>query len=106
MADYKQTTVAGTLWNRFGRIEIDNTRNGVPSIVCAEQSVIILGSNEIVKEVGTLRFDFDATAEFPILDPVTNTVQNDDWLEALPKGMRTYVLIYSYVLSQASLRDV
>ena len=105
MADYKQSSVTGTLWHRFGRIEIDNPRNGTPSISCTEQAVLSVGGDEVAREVGTLRFDFDAAADFPLLDPATNEMQDESWLAALPRGMRAYVLIYSYVLSQAAIRD-
>ena len=105
MADYKQSTVSGTQWHRFGRVEINNPRNGTPSISCSEQAVLSVGGGEVVREVGTLRFDFDPSADFPLLNPDTNEVQNESWLAALPKGMQAYVLIYSYVLSQAAIRD-
>lgn len=105
MAEYKQSAIAGTQWHRFARIEIDNPRNGTPSISCSEQSVLSVGGDEATREVGTLRFDFDAAADFPLLDPATNEEQGESWFATLPKGMRAYVLIYSYVLSQAALRD-
>ena len=105
MADYKQSSIAGVVRNRFGRVEIENPRNGLPSVSCIEHQVVNLGSEEIVREVGTLRFGFDANADFLILDPATNTIQDEVWLSSLPKGMQTYVLIYSYVLAQAALRD-
>lgn len=105
MADYKQTNVTGTRWHRFYRIEIDNPRNGTPSVSCAEQEVVNFGADEGAREVGTLRFDFDPAADFPILEPATNGVQDAAWLASLPMGMQAYVLIYSYVLHQAALRD-
>ena len=106
MSDYKQTNIAGVLWHRFGRVEIENPRNGVPRISCSEQQIVNVSGEEVVRDVGTLRFDFNPNADFPILDPSTNVVQNEVWFTSLPKGLQTYVLIYSYVLHQANLRDV
>lgn len=105
MAEYRQANVSGVIWHRFARIEIDNPRGGIPTIACAEHAVISADGEEVTRDVGTLRFDFDSAANFQILDPSTNDVQSASWLAALPLGMQTYVLIYSYVLYQAAIRD-
>jgi len=100
MADYKQTSIAGQQWNRFSRVVIDNPRNAAPSVICVEQEVIALEAGEVVRDVGNLHFPFDPSAEFPILNPVTNEPTG-----ATATGAQVYALVYGYVMSEAAKRD-
>lgn len=99
MADYKESTVAGTKWHRFSRVVIDNPRNAAPSVICVEQEVIALGSNEIMRDIGNLNFQFDPAFSFNTLNPVTGAVTGT------ATGAQALALVYSYVMAQAALRD-
>lgn len=98
--DYKQTEVTGQAWHRFSRVVIDNPRDQAPSVVCVEQEVIALESGEIVRDVGNLNFGFDPTAQFPLLNPLTNEPTGQ-----YASGAAVYALVYSYVMAEAAKRD-
>lgn len=100
MADYQEANVSGKSWHRFGRIVIDNPRNGVPTILCVEQEVTSLGEKEIVRDIGNLGFVFDPNAVIPILDPTTMQPTGQTI-----SGTELYVSIFSAVMQQAAIRD-
>lgn len=100
MAEYKETSVAGTLWNRFSRVVIENPRSGNPYIHCVEQEVLNAGEKEIVRDIGNLGFSFQQDYEFDLLNPLDNTPTGEK-----AKMSDVYVLVYSCVLSKAKERD-
>ena len=100
MADYKQTTIAGQRWNRFPRIVIENPRSAAPTVLCVEQEVIALEAGEFVRDIGNLNFPFDPSAQFPIINPLTN-----EPVGAMASGGDVYALVYSYVMNEAAKRD-
>lgn len=100
MADYKQTTIAGDLWHRFGGIHISNPRPGQPTVLCVEQEVLALPTGELIRDVGNLGFIFDPSAEFKILNPITNEPTG-----AYATGAQVYALVFSYVMAEAAKRD-
>lgn len=99
--DYKETTVVGSRWHRFGRVVINNPRGGFPSVSCVEQEVLSIGeAEEIVRDVGNLDFAFNASEEIPVLDPLTMQ----------PTGITAtmgdvYTLVFSAVMAKAKARD-
>lgn len=102
MADYKETEVAGTSWQRFSRVVIENPRNGAPSVLCVEQRVTNLGEDqpEIIQDIGNLGFPFDPAAVIPVVNPETMEPTGETIT-----GMDIYVGIYSYVMMMAAARD-
>lgn len=98
--DYKQSTISGTTYTRFGGIDIHNPLGQQPSVRCSEQSVILTTGDPVVREVNILHFPFNATETFDILDPTTNTSTG-----ATATGAQVYALVYSYVLHEALKRD-
>jgi hypothetical protein len=62
MADtpnYKESTVTGSSWVRAYNVSINNPYGGLPSIEFKEQKVVQLDGEQIYKDCGTLRVDFN-----------------------------------------------
>ena len=101
MSDYKETTLAGTAWNRCHQITIENVRNTPPAVHFAEERVIALDDGqEIRQHIGVLDVPYDPAKAIPLLDPATG----------LPTGESTtygaaYVILYSAYIAAALERD-
>ena len=101
MSDYKESTIAGTVWQRCHEIVVSNTRGAVPRIQFFEERVIALeGAGEIRQTLGPLEVAFDPALVVQILDPTTGqpTGASATYGEA-------YVLLYSAYLAAALARD-
>lgn len=101
MPDYKESTVAGTTWQRCCQIVIDNTRGAAPSVRFDEEEVLALADGrEIKRALGALALPFDPARSIPLRDPVTG---------ALTGGATTYgaayALLYSAYMAAAEARD-
>lgn len=59
MADYKESSVAGTSWQRAVRVVVENPYGGAPSVNIVEEKVINLGDSVITKLCGNLTTTFD-----------------------------------------------
>lgn len=60
MADYKESSVAGTSWQRATRVVIENPYGGTPSVNIVEEKAINLGEQVISNLSGNLSTQFDA----------------------------------------------
>ena len=105
MTTYVPTAAAGTQYNRFRKIIIDDSvdANGnqlTPTVLCVEQTVVDLASGVIFQDIGNMGFDFNPSDSFPLLDPTTQLPT-----EATGTGLQAYQFVLSYVMSQAALRD-
>lgn len=60
MSDYKESTIAGTSWQRACRVVVENPLNGTPSILFVEEQAINLGEQVISNLSGNLSTQFDA----------------------------------------------
>lgn len=62
MADYKESAITGSKWQRAVRVVVENPYNGQPSINFVEEEVISLGDGTVVtKLVANLTDSFVAT---------------------------------------------
>lgn len=101
MSDYKESTIAGTVWQRCHEIVVSNTRGAVPRIQFFEERIIALdGSGEIRQALGPLEVAFNPALVIQILDPTTG----------LPTGNTAtygaaYALLYSAYIAAALARD-
>lgn len=101
MSDYKESTIAGTIWQRCHEIVVSNTRGAVPRIQFFEERVIALdGSGEIRQALGPLEVAFDPALVIKIMDPRTG----------LPTGAEAtygdaFALLYSAYFAAALARD-
>ena len=101
MAEYKQTNVAGTAFNRFKRIVIENPYQGTPRVVAIEEQVrnFADGVTEL-KEVDAPGKAFDPAEQFDELNPA-----NGEKTGRKINAADVYVAIYSYVMTMAKQRD-
>lgn len=101
MSDYKESSIAGTVWQRCHEIVVSNVRGAPPRVQFFEERVIALeNSTEIRQALGPLEVAFDAARVIPILDPATG----------LPTGTtatygEAYALLYSAYIAAALERD-
>lgn len=101
MSDYKESTIAGTAWQRCHEIVVSNTRGAAPRVQFFEERVIALeGGGEIRQALGAMEVGFDPARVIVLHDPATG----------LPTGeVSTYgaahALLYSAYLSAAAERD-
>lgn len=100
MPDYKEAQATAKKWQRCNFVTIENAHGRSPYITFAEESAINLDGNTYLQPNGSCRADYDATATFPILDPVTGE----------PTGVtathdQIYQLLYSLYIHTALARD-
>ncbi len=100
MPNYKQSTVAGTSWQRCQQVVLDNPLGAVPTIRFDEQEVISLGGQEIKRSAGSLPLPFDPARPIPLRDPGTGALTGD-----VSSYGAVYVLIYSAYMAAAEARD-
>lgn len=102
MPDYKANTVDGGAWNRFYRVEIDNTHNRVPSVtVCEEKRVLLTDGTTIGTPVRTLREEFtNPEAELPLYNPETGEL-----LGQSVNDQFVYVVLYAVAMRAALRQD-
>ena len=61
MADYKESTISGTAWQRAHRVIISNPYGGTPSIVFAEEQATNLNGVVTTTPVAEVSCVFDVT---------------------------------------------
>lgn len=101
MSNYKESNIAGTVWQRCHEVQIFNPRGAVPSVDFVEERVIVLDDgNEIRQNVGPLKVSFDPARVVPVLDPQTglDTGNQVTYAEA-------YAILYSAYIAAALERD-
>ena len=71
MADYKESTIAGTKYTRAKRINIENPKDALPYVVFLEEDVFNLGDGQsYTNDSGNLFLNFDdPSMEIPIRNP-------------------------------------
>ena len=75
MADYRESSVAGTSYTRGRSIYLENPLNSTPSMLIREETIINLADRVITEPAGEIRKSVDdLTVEFPIRNPATNEI--------------------------------
>ena len=100
MPDYKESTVSGSTWQRCHTVTISNQLGKPPRVDFQEEKVIALVGDDIHQWTSGCTKAFDAAAEFPLLDPVTNTPTGQTMTHA---GL--YQALYSLYMQAAAERD-
>lgn len=101
MANYKQTEVAGTAWQRACRLVLDNPTKGAGSVLIVEETAVDLGNGSIMAQpTGNLGTEFKPGALIDIYNPLTGektgaTITHDEY----------YALSYSVYMTLAAERD-
>ena len=100
MANYKESAVSGTQWQRCWGVYIQNLRDSVPHITLSEEQVTIVGDQSFTKDMGHIDFQFDPAAEITLLNPVTGVATG----ETITMG-EMYVALWSLYMGRAASRD-
>lgn len=105
MANYKETTISGSQYQRCWRVNIENPFEGTKEITFFEEQINVIGEDTITKMLSNVSKQLNETTagiSFPILNPETG--------EAIPEGTTMtyqdlYVALYSLYLHLAEERD-
>ena len=101
MANYKETTVAGSSYTRCNQLLISNRLGIAPKIRFDEQVVVSLESGgSIVTGSGNIEIDFDANKQIPLLDTTTGEATGQTVSYAM-----AYTILHSAYIAAALERD-
>lgn len=102
MANYNETNVTGTTWQRCHKIEIRNPNGGSKSAIFFEEEITSLENGRVIQEpITNIQEQFsDPMKTIELLNPETgdqlgNTVTYQD----------VYVILYSLYMQLAAARD-
>lgn len=98
MSDYKETTIAGTSWQRCCRVVIENPYGGIPSINFVEEKAINIEGGIITNLCSNLTTSFDPTATFPAYD------ENGELIREITHA-EVYGLLNALYMELARVRD-
>lgn len=98
--NYKETSVAGTSWQRAHTINISNNYNEAPVMTFYEEEILEMAGSTYKKDAGNIREVLTGPlTEFPLLNPIDGT------LIGTAKYQDIQVMLFSLYLHLASLRD-
>ena len=103
MADYKQTTLAGTAYTRAVSVTVANPLTGVKAINFFEEQVVNLGAEVLMRPQGGFQEAFtteNANSEFEMLNPETG-----EPLGQTATYAQLYGMLHSLYLHLAVRRD-
>lgn len=101
MANYKESTVTGTSWQRTGQIVISNPVGGIPTVYYNEEVAVNLGDRVITSPCGNLSVTCDdMNKTINLLDPETGLETG----QTMTIG-QLYQAIYSHYIAEAQARD-
>lgn len=100
MANYKETPVSGTKWQRCRQVVIDNPIGGAPYVTFNEEQVVNLGDESFIRNVQGMKVDFVQDEVINLLDPVTGAPTG----ETMTQG-KLYQAFYSLYIAKALARD-
>ena len=100
MADYKESGLTGTQWQRCKTVVINNPLVGNKSVYFDEERVISLDGQDLRQPIGGCSKAFDAAGSFPLLDPSNNMPLGQSMTHT-----ELYVALYSLYMQTALERD-
>lgn len=100
MPSYRETTIAGTQYQRCHQVLIHNPLNGQAIIEMFEEVVATFGNAAYSKPSDGLRFAFDPAESIPLLDPTTGDSTGQTMTQE-----QIYRAIYSLYIAKATARD-
>jgi hypothetical protein len=102
MANYQETSVVGTAWQRCYKVELRNPIQGDKLAIFLEEEAIDLGNGKmIVEPKGALQESFsDPSRVINILDPVTGLPTGEEIMY-----QDLYNILYSLYMQLAVARD-
>lgn len=102
MADYQETSVAGTMWRRAKMINIWNPLDGAPRVCFTEEDVVKLADGKVITSGDStfINANYEAAKSFNIIDPITGQPTGQAMTQE-----QLYGLVYSLYRSLALERD-
>lgn len=100
MADYKETTVNGTQWQRCRTVIIDNSYGRQPVITFQEEKLTNVNGELFQQGAGGLNVPFDPSKVITLLDPATGQPTG----QTITFG-EMYVGMWSLYMQEAFARD-
>lgn len=100
MADYKQSEVSGSQWQRCWGVYIQNLMNSTPVITLREEQVTVVGDQTFTKDMGQMTMNFDPTASIELLDTTTG-----DPTGSSISMLDMYQALWSLYMAKAVERD-
>lgn len=107
MADYAESPITGTQWQRAARVVIENPRNGTPAVTFVEERALQLGDEVLLTPVGNLVEPFiqsgngaNVEEEFALRNPLDGSL-----LGVTATYGELQVLLFSLYYHVAAKRD-
>lgn len=100
MADYKQTSISGTAWQRAQMIIISNHLGQLPTVTYQEEAIIALNDGNIQKPIGSFGYQIDPTGEIDLVDMETLEKTGETINVAL-----VHQALFSDYINRAKARD-
>jgi len=100
MANYQETQVTGTKWQRCNQVLINNPYNTTPAVAFKEETVVVLDSGVFIQSQSGLACDFDPQGVINLRDPATGALTGQTMSQ-----QDVYVALYSMYLQLAEQRD-
>lgn len=100
MANYKETAISGSEYQRCCEIHIINPVGKTPSVEFKEQKIAVVGDNSIETPVGSIVISFDPAKIIELRDP-----QTGDLTGATTTFAEVYTILYSAYIQEALVRD-
>lgn len=100
MANYKETSINGTEYQRCYLLKIYNPIDGYKKAVFDENKVITIGDKKVITESYSCEKLFNPTSNISILDPVTGNPTGEQVTH-----QKLYEILYSLYIQTALERD-
>ena len=108
MANYKESIITGTQYQRAYKVVVENTFNGVPRAIFDEELVTSLDTGEIInRHCGRISMTFDSAFTVPLINPLNNEpIVDENEVQRTATLEELYVIFYSLYFEAARLRDL
>ena len=100
MADYKETTINGTAWQRAQLIIMSNHLGQLPTVTYQEEQILALDGGNVQRPAGQLSYTIDPLAEIELVDVETLLPTG----ETIPVALVHQALFSDYI-NRAKARD-
>lgn len=100
MADYKETNVTGTQWQRCCAVHIQNTYGQTPQVTMQEEQLTAVNGQLFQKGASGLNITYDPTELIPLLNPLTGVATG----ASMSQG-QIYAALWSLYMTKAAARD-
>jgi hypothetical protein len=101
MANYRESSVSGSKWQRATRVVVDNQLGNTPSIYFEEEEVVNFDGTAFKKPVGIVNCVFEASKEIPLINPATGEALGTSITQ-----MEIYVALHSLYMQLVAARDI